>query len=854
MKLPKTYEPNQYEADIYALWERKGAFLPKNRGNDDYFSIVMPPPNANANLHIGFGLTIAVEDTIVRYQRMQGKAALFVPGADHAGFETQVVYEKKLNQQGKSRFDYSREELYRQIWDFVEQNKHNFQSQIRALGASCDWEHFSYTLDNKVVAQAYKTFEKMWHEGLIYRGKRIVNYCTFHGTSFSDVEVIHEEETSQLWNIAYPLADGSGEVIVATTRPETMLGDTAVAVHPDDKRHKELAGKAVKLPLTDREVPIVTDEMVDISFGTGAVKVTPAHDPNDFEVAQRHNLPLIEVITTEGKTSGEVPKEFQGLSVLEAREKVAEALAEKHYLRGVESYPHTVGKCYKCGTAIEPLALEQWFVKMEPLAMKAIEALEAKKINFYPDSKRKQLIRYLRDLKDWNISRQIAWGIPIPAFVNQDNSSDWIFDTRVTEKKLVIDGKTYARDPDVFDTWFSSGSWPYVTLDYPSGEDFKNFYPTSLLETAGEILHQWVARMIMLGLYTAGQLPFKDVYIHGLVLAEGGAKMSKSLGNVVDAMEIIGTHGSDALRMGLLAGRAAAVNRGYDRRRVEEARNFSNKLWNIARYVEGQGRGDGKIAPVSDADHWILNKLSISAGSIKKYLDDYRLSEAYETLYHFVWDDLAPWYIEASKTQQNLGVLNYVLEESLKLAHPFAPFITETIWQTLKAQDDSLLAVEVWQPIIEFDSAGSKKFEQARKIIESARQVISNLGLKKPNMGYRESRLISENADLIKRLAKLSGLKENSDTPGIMLTKSDYTAWIEADLQTAKHYLIELERQHKETSTQAGALKKRLDNEDYIAKAPKELVDETTAQLEEQWARLLKVQEEIAAFKKAAGL
>src|SRR5581483_7222916 len=571
-------------------------------------------------------------------------------------------------------------------WDFVELNKHNFQSQIRALGASCDWTRFTYTLDNKVVAQAYKTFKQLWDDGLVYRGKRIVNYCTFHGTGFSDIEVVHEEEETQLWNIAYPLADGSGEVVIATTRPETKLGQSALMVNPEDKRYKNLVGREVLQPLVpDTPIKIIADEYVDMEFGTGVVTVTPGHDPNDFEVAQKHNLPIIELITTEGKMSDNVPEQFRGLTILEAREKVAETLAKKGFLRGVEAYTHSVGKCYKCGTTIEPLALEQWFVNMESLKKPAIEALEKKEISFYPDSKRKQLIKYLHGLKDWNISRQIAWGIPIPAFQNTEDPEDWIFDTRVKEEIIEVNGKKYKRDPDVFDTWFSSSSWPYITLGYPDGEDFKKLYPTSLMETAGEILYQWVGRMIMLGLYTTGKIPFSEVYIHGLVLAEGGAKMSKSLGNVVNAMEIIAQQGSDALRMGLIAGRAPAVNRGYDRRRVEEARNFCNKLWNVARYTDDRIgdqhsiRADSK--PESIADHWILNKLSISAKQTSDYLENYRLSEAYETVYHFVWDDLADWYIEASKTDLNPAFLAYILESALKLVHPFAPFVTETIWQ-----------------------------------------------------------------------------------------------------------------------------------------------------------------------------
>lgn len=854
MKLPKAYEPSQYEADIYALWEKRGAFLPVGRGSDDYFSIIMPPPNANADLHIGFGLTIAIEDTLVRYHRMQGKATLFVPGADHAGFETQVVYEKQLAEQGKSRFDFSREELYKRIWDFVEKNKHNFQAQIRALGASCDFSRFTYTLDDKVVDQSYKTFKQMWDDRLIYRGKRIVNYCTFHGTSFSDIEVVHEEEETQLWRIAYPLADGGGEVVIATTRPETKLGQSALMVNPNDERFKHLIGREVLQPLVPGEpIKIIGDEHVDIAFGTGVVTVTPGHDPDDFEVAQRHNLPIIELITTEGKMSQNVPEQFRGMSVLEAREKVAEELAKKGFLRGVESYTHSVGKCYKCGTVIEPLALEQWFVNMETLKKPALDVLKKKAISFYPDSKRTQLIRYLEGLKDWNISRQIAWGIPIPAFQSTHNPSDWIFDSRVNQDTIEVNSQTYKRDPDVFDTWFSSSSWPYTTLNYPDGAEFKNFYPISLMETAGEILHQWVARMIMLGLYTTGKIPFKEVYIHGLVLAEGGAKMSKSLGNVIDAMEVIAEHGSDALRMGLIAGRAPAINRGYDRRRVGEARNFANKLWNVARYAEDK-IGDqhslrADAQPQSIADHWILNKLSISAIEVSKYLESYRLSEAYETLYHFVWDDLADWYIEASKVEPNPVFLRKMLEDALKLAHPFAPFVTEAIWQTLAWDQDNLLATQLWPKPAAADTAKAARFEEIKAVVSEVRQISSALGLSKPRLYYRSAPAIAENSKLVAQLAGLGEIVQNDHPAGLKLTSSSSECWLDVDKETAKANLLKLERQKIAHQGAVAALESRLANQSYIEKAPKELVDETRSQLESEKAQLAKIEEDLSAFK-----
>jgi valyl-tRNA synthetase len=856
MKLPKAYEPAKYEENIYALWEKGEVFKPKNRGGEGHFSAALPPPNANANLHIGYGLTVAIYDILTRYNRMLGKETLMIPGADHAGFETQSVYERQLAKEGKSRFDFSREDLYRQIWDFVELNKKNFQSQIRALGASCDWSRFTYTLDNKVVAQAYSTFKKMWDEGLIYRGQRIVNFCTFHGTSFSDIEVVHKEEQGKLWHIKYPFTEGTGDITVATTRPETILGDTAVAVNPTDDRYRSLIGKMVRLPLTDREIPIITDEMVDSKFGSGAVKITPAHDPNDFEVAQRHKLPMISVIGFDGKITGEAPEVYRHLSVQEARKKIVDDLKAQGLIVDEQNYAHSVGHCYKCDTVIEPLLRAQWFVSMGPLSDKAIEALDNKKISFYPDSKRKQLISYLMGLKDWNISRQIAWGIPIPAFQNIEDPKDWIFDTRVHEETIEVYGKTYKRDPDVFDTWFSSSSWPYVTLDYPDTEDYKQFYPLSFMDTGGEILYPWVSRMIMLGLYVTDEIPFTNVYIHGYVMAEDGAKMSKSLGNTIDLMETIKKYGSDALRMGVVLGRVPAVNRPYDSRRIEEGRNFANKLWNIARFIEDKVGEDHKLRAgaeaKSPADHWILNKLSISAKEISRALDNYRLSEAYEFLYHFIWHDFADWYVEASKTQPNTAMLAYILEASLKLAHPFAPFVTETIWQTLSWEEGSILAASEWPKIAPADKKTAEEFNGVIEVINEARQIVKTLGVSKPNLYFQNAPALEPNKELIMRMAALESVSAAPEKAyqGLRLTGTNYVAWLDIERSIAEKYLNTLKNQYEQRQRAISHLNDRLSNQDYISKAPKELVEQTKVQLEDEQRTFEAIAEEMVRYTK----
>lgn len=832
MRLPKHYEPAQYEPDIYALWEKSRTFTPRSRGSDDTYCIVMPPPNANANLHIGYGLAASLEDIAARYHRMKGEATLLLPGADHAGFETQSVYEKHLAKEGKSRFDFSRDDLYSQIYDFVALNRSNFETQIRRLGVSCDWEQYTFTLDEKIVNRAYATFKKLWDDKLIYRGERLVNYCTFHGTGFADVEVEHKDTTTPLYYIQY------GPFEIATTRPETKFGDTAVAVHPDDERYKDLVGQTITVEGLNGpfEIRVVADDMVDRNFGTGVVKITPAHDFNDYEVAQRHNLPSIRVINHDGKLNHHTGK-YEGMTVLEARKAVAEDLKAKGLLLRVdENYQNRVGVCYKCGTTIEPMLMEQWFINMQPLAKRAIEVLKNDKITFYPATKKDQLITYLQGLRDWNISRQIAWGIPIPAFKNIHDDDDWIFDERVTEEIIEVGGKTYARDPDVFDTWFSSSSWPYATLDYPDSDLFKRFYPNGLMETGGEILYPWVSRMIMLGLYVTDDIPFKEVYIHGYVMAEDGSKMSKSVGNVVDPIPVIDQYGSDALRLGIIAGRAPAVNRGYDTRRVEEARNFCNKLWNIARYIESQLGDNTNLAaepqPITPADHWILGRTQHAIEATTSHLDNHRYSEAYELLYHYIWDDIADWYVEASKQAQNASVLNVVLGTALRLLHPLAPFVTETIWQTLHPDTNDLLITSSWPASLEYSTEQSDAFEKVKTIITEARQITTALQLKKVTLQYKDSPFIAEQSKLIAKLANLQAVEPGTEVSGLRLTETTESCWLSIDAEAAKEFVDRLHEKQATITRQIAALESRLSNEAYVAKAPEKLVQESREQLE----------------------
>ena len=849
MQLAKQYIPNDYEPDIYALWETSNSFAPTGEGKP--YSIVMPPPNANGNLHIGHALDMNLKDILIRYHRLKGDDAVFIPGADHAGFETWVVYEKELAKQGKSRFDFSREQLYSQGWNFVQEKRGNMELQLRALGTSASWKHLTFTLDDKVIQTVYDTFKQMWEDDLIYRGERIVNYCTVHQTSFADIEVEHKTEKGTLWKIAYPTLDKIGEIVVATTRPETMLGDVAVAVHPDDERYKKLIGTRILLPIIDREIPIIADEYVDMSYGTGAVKITPAHDPNDFEMAERHGLPIKSIISHDGKLIN-VPPQFLGLDPQEARRRILAALEAMELRRGESDIEHAVGHCYKCGTVIEPMVKEQWFIKMQPLAKPAIEALEKREITFHPASKRKELIAYLEQLKDWNISRQIPWGIPIPAFVNETDSNDWIFDTRVTEKRIVVNGTTYIREEDTFDTWFSSGQWPYIVTDYLNGGELAKYFPTSLMETGMDIMRAWVSRMIMLSLYRTGKLPFKDVYLHGMVNDEHNQKMSKSKGNVINPMELVSEFGSDATRMGIIAGRAPAQHQAFNRGAVIAARNFCNKLWNIARFVESQIGDNHVIVPLqpqTPADHWIIRQLNDAANNIAVRLEQYRFSEAAETVYHAIWDDVADWYIESSKTAINRPLLSWVLATSLRITHPFAPFVTETIWQTLN-YTDGILMRDSWPTPEQYDEIEAEQFERIKELVSEGRWVITELpGNKKYRFLSGNDSLVKENADTIKHLMRLASIEHTDQPRGLRLAAANREVWLDIDDETLYQHQTELEMRLADARKRLEGLEARINNPSYAEKAPAHLVEETRQHITEQQALIQRLITELEVIK-----
>lgn len=845
MSLAKTYTPNEYEPSIYALWEESGVFKPKGQGQP--YAIVMPPPNANGNLHVGHALGSAIQDILVRYHRMQGYDAVYIPGADHAGFETWVVYERELEKHGQTRFDFNREELYAQVWDFVAKRRGDMELQLRAIGVGADWDDLVFTLDDKVIKTVYDTFEKMWQDGYIYRGERIVNYCTQHQTSFSDYEVVHKNEKGKLWEIAYPLIDKVGEIVIATTRPETMFGDVAVAVNPNDERYKDLVGCKALLPIVKREIPIIADDYVDPAYGTGMVKITPAHDPNDFEVGKRHNLELVQVIDFDGKMIN-VPGQFVGMTALEARKRVLAALEIDELLRGEKDIEHQVGHCYKCGSVIEPLAKEQWFVKMRQLADNAIAAIERKEVTFTPENKGDVVIKYLKDIKDWNISRQIPWGIPIPMFQSKTNLDDWRYSTEVDKKEIVVDGTTYRREEDTLDTWFSSGQWPYITTDYLDAGKLAKYYPNTVMETAGDILFAWVARMIMLGLYRTGQVPFKYVYLHGLVLDEKGIKMSKSKGNVINPMETVAKYGSDALRMGIIASRSAAQPQAFNTGKVVAARNFCNKLWNIARYTEnlvGDRTPTANPQLQSLADHWIARQLDEAAQSLDRQIATYHFAEAGETIYHTVWDDVADWYIEASKVEQNIDMNAYVLDTILRLTHPFAPFLTETIWQALPWHD-TILASETMPDRLEYDDIAAAAFGRLKDLVSEARYVVSELpGNKRYGLLYMDDSLVADNIELVKKLARVTSVEHVDQARGLRLAASGRDVWLDIDDETLYEHQANLEKRLAEERQHIRTLEARLANDNYIAKAPPALVEESRKALREKQELITRLQNEL---------
>ncbi len=692
--MDKSFNFVELEPKIYRLWEEAGAFIPKIDPDKKPYVITMPPPNAYDQLHIGHALFVAVEDIMVRYHRLKGEPTLWLPGADHAGLGSQVFFDKLLQKErGISRFDLGREKFVEELHKHMNETRKIMEGQLRSLGASCDWTREKFTLDSDVSQAVYYTFKKMYDEGLIYRGERIVNWCSKCATGLSDLEVEHKEIEGTLTYIKYPFADGSGFVTVATTRPETMLGDTAVAVNPSDKRYKELVGKMLKLPLTEREIPIVADEAVDKEFGTGAVKVTPAHDPTDFEIAGRHKLPLILVIDERGKMTAAAGESYVGMKIKEAREKVLADLQALGLVEKEVKHTHSVGHCEKCGTMLEPFVSKQWFVKIAPLARPAIEAVKKGKIKFMPERFEKIYFNWMNNIRDWNISRQVWWGHRVPVYYLVSDREKFVVAESVKEAEVLLGGPV-EQDPDTLDTWFSSALWPFTTLGWPEETpDFKYFYPTTMMETAYDIIFFWVARMIMMGLYCTGKVPFETVFFNGLVRDNNGQKISKSKGNIIDPLVMVEKYGADALRMGLIVGTAAGNDTNISEDKIRAYRNFANKIWNAARFVtlkQPKGKSIDEVK-LDDRDKEVLKEFGGATTTLTRMMEDYQFGQAGEFIYDYFWHTFCDKIIEEYKDQLEDGerqeaagaVLHYILKNSLVLLHPFVPFATESVWQEL---------------------------------------------------------------------------------------------------------------------------------------------------------------------------
>ena len=875
MEMQKTYNPGDFEDRIYAGWENAGCFRAEIDKDKVPFTIMMPPPNITGQLHMGHAMDAAMQDTLIRFKRMQGYAALWLPGYDHASIATEVKIVEKLREEGESKQSLGREGFLKRAWEWTEKYGGRITLQQRKLGASCDWSRQAFTMDERCSRAVREAFVNLYKKGLIYRGNRIINWCTQCKTALSDAEVEYAEEAGHFWHIRYPFADGQGEVIVATTRPETMLGDTAVAVNPADERYKALVGKTLRLPLTDREIPVVADEYVDMEFGTGCVKITPAHDPNDFEVGKRHDLPVIRVMNDDG-TMNEQAGRYAGQDRYAARKNIVADLEAGGYLVKVEPHVHNVGHCYRCHTTVEPIVSRQWFVKMEPLAKPAIAAVMKNKVKFIPERFTKVYYNWMENVRDWCISRQLWWGHRIPVWYCDDCGAT------VCEKEdpavcPVCGGAHLRQDEDVLDTWFSSALWPFSTLGFPEKTaDYEYFYPTDVLVTGYDIIFFWVARMIFSGIEHTGKVPFRDVLIHGLVRDEQGRKMSKSLGNGVDPLEVVQKYGADSLRLSLLTGVGAGNDTRYSDTKVESCRNFINKLWNASRFVLMNAEGK-TIVPVesvrfSPADKWIISRLQNCIREVTTNLNKYELGVAADLITDFVWGDFCDWYIELSKPalygedeekkSGALSVLCFVLENALKLLHPFVPFVTEEIWHNLpgKSEKDILMLASFprYNSKLSYKKE-AKSFEGVMEIIKAVRAMKKAADCPPSRkvevyLVTESKRLVQLNKDSIMKLSGASAVKfaeSGAAVEGKTVSQATEIAQIYiplgelVDIEKEKARLVaEIERVNGEIARAEG----KLANAAFVAKAPKKLVDGEREKLEKYRDMKAKFEEQLAGL------
>ena len=857
--LPTVYNALETEKEIYEFWEKGDYFRANAKSQKPAYSMVIPPPNVTGVLHMGHALDETLQDILTRYHRMAGYEALWIPGTDHAGIATQAVVEKKLRAEGKSRFDLGREKFLEETWKWTNEHKSAILDQCKRLGVSFDRSRERFTFDEGCSEAVKEVFVKLYEKGLIYKGAYIVNWCPRCQSAISDIETEYETEKGHLWEISYPLCNEQGAIVVATTRPETMFGDVAIAVNPNDYKYKDLVGKEVYIPLTNRRIPIIADEYVDKSFGTGAVKITPAHDPNDYEVGKRHNFKPIWVIDEQGcmKSCAEVPEKYHGMERYEAREAIVGDLKYQNFLIKITEHEHNVGKCQRCNTTIEPLLSEQWFVKMEPLAKEAIAAVKDGRIKFVPERWTKNYLGWMENIRDWCISRQLWWGHQIPAYYHNETGE-------MVVAKENPDPKNYTQDTDCLDTWFSSGLWPFSTMGFPQTEtdDFKKFYPTSVLVTGFDIIFFWVARMITMGLEFTGKAPFSTVYIHGLIRDEKGQKMSKSKGNTIDPVQIIDKYGCDALRFTLTS---LCTYGGQDIKisdeRFEYGRNFANKIWNASRFVlmnlDGVDNNPIDMSKLTIADKWILNTLNETVKLVNDNVKNYRIGEMAHVMYDFFWNQYCDWYVEIAKIQlqdENLKLntqrmLKYVLDMSLRLLHPIMPHITEKIWQALdvKCDTDALIKAEYPQYKENFNfPTEAKEMNIVFETITSLRNVRQSFNIS-PSikvdievLADKDEKAVFEAViPYLRRLARVENIKfiENTDNT----SKKSATTVVSASkiiipLDNLIDIDAEIARQNKKLDKllkEKSSLEGRINNPKFVEKAPQELVDETKAKIEE---------------------
>lgn len=870
-ELAKAYEPKEVEDRIYDFWMKGKYFHAEVDPKKKPYTIVIPPPNITGQLHLGHAMDETLQDTLIRWRRMQGYSALWLPGTDHASIATEAKIVEAMRKEGITKEEIGREKFLERAWAWKDQYGGRIVEQLKKLGSSCDWDRLRFTMDEGCNKAVNHVFKKLYDKGLIYRGERIINWCPHCKTSISDAEVVFEEKEGSFWHLRYPLSDGSGYIELATTRPETMLGDTAVAVHPDDERYKALVGKTVILPLVNKEIPIIADSYVEQDFGTGVVKITPAHDPNDFEVGLRHNLPVINVMD-DGGVINENGGKYAGMPALEARKQIVKDLDEAGFLIKIEPIKHNVGTCYRCGTVVEPRVSTQWFVKMEPLAKPAIDAVKDGDIRFIPERMDKVYYNWMENIKDWCISRQLWWGHQIPAWYCE--CGETIVSETVPTVCPKCGGTHLTRDPDTLDTWFSSALWPFSTLGWPDNtEELKYFYPTNTLVTGYDIIFFWVARMIFSGLEHMGEVPFNTVFFHGLIRDAQGRKMSKSLGNGVDPLDVISVYGADALRFTLVTGNSPGNDLRFSEEKVSASRNFANKIWNAARFIlmniEGKDIDCALPKKLYTSDKWILNRFNNVTAAVTENLEKFELGMAVSKLYDFIWDDFCDWYIELAKIRMNGAdeesadsarrVLVWTMSNTLKLLHPFMPYITEEIWQTLP-HDGEALIVAKWP---EYDE--SLSFPQEAKNLENVMALIRAIRTRRNEMNVPPSKKAhiyidtahpapyEEASEFIARLAYGSKVEIGTgfDVQGaVTAVTDDAKALLPMDDLVDK--AAETARLNKELANaqkQLDTVKAKLANEKFTSKAPQNVIDGVKANGEKLEAKIKLILETLESYQ-----